>query len=436
MLNTRTTLDKALKYIYEPGMNFALINNTVAFSAFTKRKFPGVGKAYVFATHLKRNEYVAARKHDGYYAPTGTETPENGSVVPSYVHIGFEITNDVIKASKGDKAAFKDGMKMAMDTSRDTLQTHLNRMFLGDGTGIICDVATFGGGAGTQTLTIKSTSTYSTKMLRQGMPLDFWNANTRVNGGAGELPTDWAVVQSVLSDTTFSVAMYGGGSVPAIADGSYVITMGNAWVNSGTRACLEPNGLRLFADDGTLDPTSGLHGISGTSYDAWQAIIKNAQGADAGPGLASAMAISYMQKSPFKFNMIWVHPQQQHGLIYGNDGSYKDKRFVNGSVTDIGDNMEAVVINVAGRKIKVQADWFINETEMTFLDSAQMRYVELNGVELEEQADGQYMTPWRDSTGAKPAQVGYWMFRGNWAIVARNAIARAYGLSKPSSMPW
>ena len=40
------------------------------------------------------------------------------------------------------------------------------------------------------------------------------------------------------------------------------------------------------------------------------------------------------------------------------------------------------------------------------------------------------------STGAKPAQVGYWMFRGNWAVVMRNAIARVYNLQKPTSLPW
>jgi hypothetical protein len=434
-INTRSTLDKALKYIYEPGMNFALTTNTTALNAFSKRKFPGQGKAYVFATHLKRNQYVASRKHDGYYAPSGTETPENGSVTPTYTHIGFEITNDVVKAAKGDRAAFKDAMRMVMDTARDTIQTDLNRQFLGDGSGIIVAVDVDAGGAATETLTVKAG--YSTKLLQQGMPLDFWNGNVRVNGGAGELPTDWMVVGSVIDDTQFTVTMFGGGNVPAIADGSYATRMGNCYAAAGpVRTSLEANGLRLFADDGTLDPTNGLHGISGTTYDAWSAIIKDAALADAGPGLASAVGILFKQASPFKFNQIWAHDNQGHGLIYGTDGSYKDKRFVNGSVTDVGDNTEAVVINVGGRKVRVNLDWFISETEMYFLDAAQIRYVELNGVELEEQADGQYLTPYRDSTGSKPAQVGYWMFRGNWATVARNAIARIYNLSKPASLPW
>lgn len=436
-LNTRSTLDKALKYVYEPGLNFALTTNTAALNAFTKRKFPGVGKAYVFATHLKRNQYVASRVADGYFAPAGLETPENGHIVPTYTHIGFEITNDIIKASKGDRAAFKDAMRMVMDTSKNTLQTDLNRQFVGDGRGILCDVVVDAGGAGTRTLTISSTATYNTKFLQQGMPIDFWNGNTRVNGGASTaLPTDWMVVQSVISDTQFSVAMFSGGAIPAIAAGSFAIRMGNALAPAGTRVCYEANGLRAFADDGTLDPVGGLHGISGASYDAWKAILKDAGGADIGPGLASAVGILFKQQSPFQFNSIWCHDNQAHGLLYGNDGSYKDKRFVNGSVTDMGDNTEAVVINVGGRKVKVNVDWFFDETTAYFADTAQVRYVELNGVELEEQADGQYLTPYRDSTGQKPAQVGYWMFRGNWATVARNSIARIYNLSKPASLPW
>jgi len=299
-------------------------------------------------------------------------------------------------------------------------------------------VAVDAGGAGTRTLTIANVGgTFNTKLLQQGMPLDAWNGNSRVNGGASTgLPTDWLVVQSVISDQTFSVAMFSGGSIPAIAANSFITRMGNHLAPAGTRLSYESNGLRLFADDGTLDPAGGLHGISAASYDAWKAIIKDSGVADFGPGVASAVGILFKQQSPFSFNSIWCHDNQAHGLIYGNDGSYKDKRFVNASVTDVGDNSEAVVINVAGKKVRVNVDWYIDETTAYFVDNAQIRYCELNGVELEEQADGQFLTPYRDSTGQKPAQVGYWMFRGNWAIVARNAVARIYNLSKPSSLPW
>lgn len=438
MLNTRTTLDKALKYVYEPGMNFALVNNVAALNSFTKRKFPGEGKAYVFATHLKRNTYVASRAHDGYYAPTGTETPENGQVVPTYTHIGFEITNDIIKASKGDKASFKDSMKMVMDTARDTLQTDLNRQFHGDGRGILAAIGADAGGAGEATYTVQAG--YSTKHLQQGMPVDAWAAAgaTRRNSAGTETvpPTDWLVVTSVLSDTQFKAAMFSGGARPAITAGDVLIRMGNAYGSAGTRKTYEANGLRAFADDGTGDPAGGLHGISTAAYDAWMPIIKNANLAAAGPGLAAAVGILFKQKSSRSFNAIWTHDNQAHGLLYGEDGSYKDKRFVNGKYEEVGGDHEAIVINVGGRKVKVQLDWFIDEQTMFFLDTTCIRYVELNGVELEEQADGQYLVPYRDSTGPKPARVGYWMFRGNWATVARNAIARIYNLKKPVSLPW
>jgi hypothetical protein len=442
--NDRSTLNKALKFIYEPGLNFAIQNNIVFLNGFTKKKFPGVGKAYVFATHLKRNTNVGSRAHDGYYLPAGGETVDNGSVLPTYTHIPFEITNDLMKAAKGDRAAFKDGMRIVQETSRNTITKDLNRQALGDGTGVLCSLAADAGGAGTRTLTVNGDSGRpNTLFLEEGMWLDVWSkaGATRRNDGAANPTTETAqakaiVVQSVTDDTTFTAAMYDATAMPAITANDVVTRWGNSVYNGTARASRESNGLRLFADDGTLDPTGGLHGISAATYNRWKGIVKDAGGIPISPAVASAVGILFKQKSSTKYDQMWMHDNQAHGLLYGADGSYKDKRFVNGSVTEIGDNTEAVVINVGGRKIKVNVDIDMMETEAYFLASEVFRYVELNGVELEEQADGQFLVPWRDSTGAKPAQVGYWMFRGNWAVTMRNAVCRVYNLAKPASLPW
>jgi hypothetical protein len=441
--NDRSTLNKALKYIYEPGLNYAITQNVTFLNAFTKKKFPGVGKAYVFATHLKRNTNVGSRAHDGYYLPAAGETVDNGSVTPTYTHIPFEITNDLIKAAKGDKAAFKDGMRIVQETSRNTLQMDLNRQALGDGSGVLCSLAVDAGGSGTRTLTIDgNTGATSTKFLEEGMLFDVWatGAATRRNDNGTETVEATQAkayqVVSIVSDTQFTAKVFDGSSLPAITAHDEVIRWGNAVSVSNARVCREANGLRLFADDGTLDPTGGLHGISATTYNRWKGIVKDAGSIAISPALASALAILYKQKSSAKYNRLWMHDNQAFGLLYGDGGSYKDKRFVNGGVTEVGDNTEAVVINVGGRKVRCELDWFVPEDTVYALADEVMRYVELNGVELEEQADGQYLVPWRDSTGAKPAQVGYWMFRGNWAITMRNAVARVYNLAKPASLPW
>ncbi len=441
--NDRSTLNKALKYVYEPGLNFAIANEVSFLNAFTKKKFPGVGKAYVFATHLKRNTNVGSRAHDGYYLPAAGETVDNGSVVPTYTHIPFEITNDLIKASKGDKAAFKDGMRIVQETSRLTITKDLNRQALGDGSGVLCSLALDAGGAGTRTLTINGDSgPTSTKFLEEGMMFDVWakaGATRRNDTGTETVEATQAkafVVVSVLTDTTFSAKIVDGTAIPAITANDVVIRWGNCVAVAGVRTCREANGLRLMADDGTLDPTGGLHGIDPATYNRWKGLVKDAGAIAVSPAIPSALAILFKQKSSAKYDRLWMHDNQAHGLIYGADGSYKDKRYVNGSVTEIGDNTEAVVINVGGRKVKCEIDIDMVETELYAIASEVIRYVEMNGVELEEQADGQYLVPWRDSTGAKPAQVGYWMFRGNWAITMRNAVARVYNLTKPASLPW
>ena len=444
--NDRSTLNKALKYIYEPGLNFAIQNNIAFLYAFQKKKFPGVGKAYVFATHLKRNTNVGSRAHDGYYIPAAGETVDNGTVTPTYTHIPFEITNDLIKAAKGDRAAFKDGMRIVQETSRNTIQKDLNRQALGDGTCVLCSLAVDAGGAGTRSLTVNgNTGKATTMFLEEGMAIDIWAGSagtTRRNDSAALPTTETAqaktiIVVAITSDTVFTAKMYDGTSMPAITANDEVARWGNIVTDgSSLRVTREANGLRLFADDGTLDPSGGLHGLSASTYGRWKGLVKDAGTVPVSPAVASALAILFRQKSSAKFDQLWMHDNQAHGLIYGADGSYKDKRYVNGAVTDIGDNQEAIVINVSGKKVKVNVDIDMTDTEMYGIASEVMRYIELNGVELEEQADGQYLVPWRDSTGSKPAQVGYWMFRGNWAVVMRNAVSRVYNLAKPASLPW
>jgi hypothetical protein len=432
--NSRSTAEKALKLIYEPGLQKTIPHLVPFFEFLSKKKFPGVGQAYVFATHLKRNTHVAARAHDGYYATAQTETVENGSVKPAYVHIPFEITNDLMKASKGDRAAFKDGMKLVMDTSRETIVKQLNRMSLGDGRGILCTVgANVAGGAATANVTVGAGE--STRLLEEGMDLDVMVGTAGVttrNTAAGP----YVRVKSITDSQNFVVEMSDGTNVVALTAGDPMILYGNWYNDNGTRKCYEPYGLRAFADDGTLDPTGGLHGINPTTYGRWKGLVKDAGNIDLSPAIASAVNILFKRQSATQFSACWMHPELAHGLIYGNEGTIKNQRFVSGGLEQLGGNDEALVFHVGGRKVRVLEDVDMLETETYWFDPNAMGYVELNPVELEEQEEGTYLTQYRDATGAKPVQVGIWMWRGNFFVRARNAVARVYGFNKPASLPW
>ncbi|MGE5617334.1 MAG: hypothetical protein ACM3UX_00195, partial [Candidatus Woesearchaeota archaeon] len=164
-------------------------------------------------------------------------------------------------------------------------------------------------------------------------------------------------------------------------------------------------------------------------------IVRDAGGKDVSPAIVSAIAMLYRRWSNTMFDTIWCHGNQGHGLIYGDEGSYKDKRFVDAEPTKLGANEEDVVVNVHGQRLRIRMDDDLPETELNVYDSKVIRYVELYGIELLEQADGQYLTPWRDSTGQRHAQVGFWGWSGNWGTVMRNAICRITGLSRPASLP-
>lgn len=429
--NERTQLADLLKNVYEKFLNAAIQRDVFLLNLLKSRagKFDARGKQYVFATHLKTNTLVASRGANDYYEDAQPEDVKQGVITPSYVHIPFDISHDLLKAARGgDKTAFKEGMRLVMDSSKATLTKDLNRQAAGDQTGVLATytVALTGGGA-SATATVDST-----QFLEDGMLMDQWNGTTNRNTLTGP----WLKVSVVLSDTTFTAVMSDGTNIFAGgAIGDVLIRKGNAFV-SGTRKTYETNGLRLFADDGTLDPAGGLHGISASSYSRWKGILLDAANADNGPGIASGVGIKFRQRTNSQFNTIWTNPIQAHALIYGGLGSYQDKRYVDGKVEQIGANEEDVVVNVAGRKVRIRSDVDIVMDREFFFDSAALRYGELNGVELEEQADGQYFTPWRDATGQRPAQKGYWMFRGNFGAAVRNAIALVYNLKKPASIPW
>lgn len=431
-------LVEILKVVYEKNMNEGIRSLVFFFQALAKNKVDGKGKQYTFATHLGRNTAVSARTADDYLEQGQPEKVVNGTVNMAYVHIPFEISYDLMVASKEDAAAFVDGMQLVQNSAREMMKRELNRMGVGDGSGTVATVAaTVTGGSATATVTVDTT-----KYLEDGMLLDIWVAakTSQRNGvalnSAGYTQSPWFQVKSITSETQFVVQMSDGSNVPSGVVATDVVTRKRNAFYSSTFQCNEPNGLRLMSDDGTIDPTGGLHGISPTTYWRWKGINKDGSGFDASPALVSAMGIQFRRWSATFFNSIWCHDNQAHGLLYGNEGSYKDKRFVDAAPTDIGASYEDVVINVSGQKVKIKVDLDLPEDTIYFFDTKVLGYAELWPVKLLEQADGLYLTPWRDSTGQRLAQVGFYGWSGNFFTRIRSGIGRVYGLNKPASLPW
>lgn len=438
--NTRAVLGALLKTVYEPSLNEGIRSQAFFLKSFTAKKYDGKGKEYVFASHLAYNQMVAARGADDYFEAGQPEKVFNGKITPKYLHIPFEISHDLMVASKGDKHAFAEGMTLVQQTAQTVFKRDLNRVAVSDGRGILCALtAPVAGGGATATCEVDST-----KFLADGMIIDIWDgaaAITQRNGqaldAAGQTQTPWFKVVTVIDETSFTLAMSNGGNIPAgtISAADVIIRKKNAYVSGGARESYEPAGLRMMADDGTLDPVAGYLGISSTDASAWKGIVRSAGNVPVSPAIVSAIAMLYRRWSNTMFDTIWTHGNQGHGLIYGDEGSYKDKRFVDAEPTKLGADEEDVVVNVHGKKIRIRMDDDLPESELNVYDSKVMRYVELYGVELLEQADGQFLTPWRDSVGQRHAQVGFWGWSGNWGTVMRNAICRITELARPASLP-
>lgn len=438
--NTRAVLGTLLKTVYEPALNSGIRSQAFFLKSFTAKKYDGKGKEYVFASHLAFNQMVAARGADDYFEAGQPEKVYNGKITPKYLHIPFEITHDLMVASKGNDHSFEEGMQLVQQSSQTIFKRDLNRVAVGDGRGILATLtAPVAGGGATETCYVDST-----KFLADGMVLDCWDgaaAITQRNGVAldanGQTQTKWFRCKTVIDETSFTMDMTDAGNIPAgtISANDVLIRKKNAYVSGGVRQSYEPAGLRLAADDGTLDPAGGYLGISSSDASAWKGIIRSAGDKPVSPALLSGIAMLYRRWSNTMFNTVWCHGNQGHGLIYGEEGSYKDKRFVDAEPTKLGADEEDVVVNVHGRKLRIRMDDDLSETELNVYDSAAIRYVELYGVELLEQADGQYLTPWRDTVGQRHAQVGFWGWSGNWGTVMRNAICRITDIARPASLP-
>lgn len=438
--NTRAVLGALLKTVYEPSLNEGIKNQAFFLKSFTAKKYDGKGKEYVFATHLAFNQMVAARGADDYFEAGQPEKVFNGTITPKYLHVPFEITHDLMEASKGDEHAFAEGMTLVQNTAQTIFKRDLNRMAVGDGRGILATLtAAVAGGGATATCEVDST-----KFLADGQIIDIWVGAagiTQRNGVAldanGQTATPWFKVVTIIDETSFTLGMSDGSNIPAgtISIDDVILRKKNAYVNTGVRYSYEPAGLRLMADDGTLDPAGGYLGISSSDASAWKGIVRSAGGKPASPGLISGIAMLYRRWSNTMFDTIWTHGNQGHGLIYGEEGSYKDKRFVDAEPTKLGADEEDVVVNVHGKKLRIRMDDDLDETSLNVYDSKSIRYVELYGIELLEQADGQYLTPWRDTVGQRHAQVGFWGWSGNWGCVMRNAICRITDLARPASLP-
>ncbi|AHF07169.1 phage major capsid protein [Desulfitobacterium metallireducens] len=189
---TLQTLDGILKNQYLAPLREQVNNDVVVLDLLDKDQDSVVGKNFTIPLHVGGNEGFASVAEGGILPTAGSQQYKECIVPQRYIYSTIEITGPTIKATKSDAGAFIRAVDSEMKGAAKDFKRQLNRMFWGDGTGILSVCGT--------TTTATTVNVASTKYIRVGMTVDILTSAT------GAVVANGVAVLSVPSSTTFTVA--------------------------------------------------------------------------------------------------------------------------------------------------------------------------------------------------------------------------------------
>lgn len=149
-----STIAAFLKEDYVENDIRSLVNTTTELLRRIKTKPTDVGQHWVEPLKLAVAQGSGARPENGNLPQEGFGVYDRilGNVKSLYGT--FYITGQAIKATKGNKAAFKNALTQALDDTKEGYKLDLQRQSWGDGSAILGRVATATGGGGSDTLAV------------------------------------------------------------------------------------------------------------------------------------------------------------------------------------------------------------------------------------------------------------------------------------------
>lgn len=251
------TLDEILKNQYLGPLREQVNLDVVLLGLLDKDQDSIVGKNFTIPLHVGGNEGVAAVAENGALPTAGNQQYKDTIVPQRYVYATIELTGPTIKATRSDAGAFVRAVDSEMKGAAKDFKRQLNRMFWGNGTGILsaCGVTT----AATTVVVA------STKYIRAGMVVDI------LTSASGAVIANGVAVLTVPTATTFTVAA---AVTTAATDAVYI---------HGSRN-IEVMGLQ-----GIFSPTLLIQTLDPATYPWWAATVL------ANGGTARAITETLMQ---------------------------------------------------------------------------------------------------------------------------------------------
>lgn len=279
-----TSIQAMLKNVYGTGLKNQFSDEKTTYNLFPKSDRKPRGLGYVFGTRWARAQGVGARRESEILPDPLAGKYVQGTISPRFIYGTLRMTGPAIEASKGDMAAFVEGLSDSINDIYEAMIVDLNRQACGDGFGLLGTLSeasdTLAASATTWTVTMDNDLGVS--RLIPGMVVDFFDSTaidqSSVASRISSVSPVAKTVEMEFNDGTYKT------NHPIVAARSYTIVAeavptGAYMVRAGAREAthatsntpVEITGIDGIFDDGTL--LSTFENIAVATYPMWAANI-------------------------------------------------------------------------------------------------------------------------------------------------------------------
>jgi hypothetical protein len=279
-----TSISAMLKNVYGTGLKNQFADEKTTYNLFPKSDRKPRGLGYVFGTRWARAQGVGARRESEMLPDPLAGKYVQGTISPKYIYGTLRMTGPAIEASKGDMAAFVEGLSDSINDIYEAMVVDLNRQACGDGFGLLATLSAASDALTTSSTTWTITMDNDTGVMRliPGMVVDFFNGTaideSAIASRVASINPVAKTAEMEFNDGTYKT------NHPIIAARSYTVATdtvasGSFVVRSGAREAshatsntpVEITGIDGIFDDGTLLAT--FENITVASYPMWKANI-------------------------------------------------------------------------------------------------------------------------------------------------------------------
>lgn len=411
---TTANLDALMKITFDDTLISEVVTDTELMDWFPKGEAKrGPEGRYFETSQLYQNPgSVGSRSENGYIPIPNGAKAANGRVSLKKIMGAIEETAEVLKKIRGDKVAFVNWAKEQFPRFRENLSDEMDRMVLGDGSGIRARV-----NAATPAVTLVVDSTLgiaglgrSLLQFRRGM---FLRASPNANGS-----TPRAGTMMVTEINWASNAIVVDPLATGLADNDYLFE-GDAADNSAGK---DQMGLFGLVDDGGI--VSTLQNISRTTNLWFRSYVHNGAAAvidetmlieaDRIARLRGGGKVDAIVMSEEAFNAVWA--------------TLKVDRQINDPRSYTGGRKGIDILFGATRRVNLRTARKLPETVVFGLQKDQIRTFTLHDWEWDD-TTGAIWKQVVDSTGRKDAFYAYGSAYGELAIKSPQRCWRLEGFA-------